>query len=415
MTRIAILTVGSRGDVQPYIALGLGLRAAGHDAVLVADPTLTDEAAARGLPCVPIRANFQALLALAVQGGLRGKLALLREAERLNRNVLADSWTACMDAQAIVYHPKAMAGYHLAERLNVPCFLAHPVPAFSATAAFPNPLLPLGDHGPRANRLTYAFVDWAAGASHAKLVNAWRQATLGLPPLKRLSDLTLHGRPVPRLYGCSPLVVPPPPDWVDSHLTGFWFMDHAPEWRPDARLEAFLAAGPPPVYVGFGSMVGRDPHTLATRVIAAVEAAGVRAVLARGWGGLAPAAHDHPAIHWLDQAPHDWLFPRMAAVVHHGGAGTTAAGLRAGVPSIVCPFFGDQPFWGRQVHALGVGPAPIAQKHLTPGKLATAIREAVGDPVMRARARALGQAIAAEDGIGEAVRLISDRLASRRP
>jgi UDP:flavonoid glycosyltransferase YjiC (YdhE family) len=413
MTRIAILTVGSRGDVQPYIALGLGLRAAGHDAVLVADPTLTDEAAARGLPCVPIRANYQALLGLAVGGGLRGKWQLMREAERLNRDLLADSWTACMDAQAIVYHPKALAGYHLADKLNIPCFLAHPVPAFSVTSAFASPLLPIRDHGPRANRLTHAFVEWASGASQGKLVNAWREATLGLPPLRRLRDVTLQGRPVPRLYGCSPLVVAPPDDWGDAHLTGFWFLDGASAWRPDAGLEAFLAAGPPPVYVGFGSMVGRDPRALTARVIAAVKAAGVRAVLARGWGAMA-AVTDHPAIHWLEQAPHEWLFPRMAAVVHHGGAGTTAAGLRAGVPSIVCPFFGDQPFWGARVHALGVGPRPIAQKHLTVEALAAAIRAAVGDADMQGRARALGAAIAAEDGVGNAVRLISERLAEQR-
>lgn len=413
MTRIAILTVGSRGDVQPYIALGLGLRAAGHDAVLVADPSLTDEAAARGLPCVPIRANYQALLGLAFQGGMRDKWQLLREAERLNRDLLADSWTACMDAQAIVYHPKALAGYHLAEKLHVPAFLAHPVPAFSVTSAFASPLLPIRDHGPGLNRLTHAFVAWASGASQRKLVNAWRQATLGLPPLRRLSDVTLHGRPVPRLYGCSPLVVPPPDDWGDAHLTGFWFLDGAPSWRPDARLEAFLAAGPPPVYVGFGSMVGRDPRELTQRVIAAVRAAGVRAVLARGWGGL-EAVSDDPAIHWLDQAPHDWLFPRMAAVVHHGGAGTTAAGLRAGVPSLICPFFGDQPFWGARVHALGVGPRPIAQKRLSAEALAAAMREAVSDEAMRDRARALGAAIAAEDGVGHAVRLISERLAGGR-
>jgi UDP:flavonoid glycosyltransferase YjiC (YdhE family) len=410
MTRIAILTVGSRGDVQPYIALGLGLRAAGHDAVLVADPSLTDEAAARGLPCVPIRADYQALLGLAGQGGLRGKWQLLREAERLNRDLLADSWTACMDAQAIVYHPKALAGYHLAEKLNVPAFLAHPVPAFSVTAAFASPLLPVRDHGPRVNRLTHAFVAWASGASQRKLVNAWREATLGLPPLRRLNDATLFGRPVPRLYGCSPLVVPPPDDWGDAHLTGFWFLDGAAAWRPDARLEAFLAAGPPPVYVGFGSMVGADPRGLTARVVAAVRAAGVRAVLARGWGALEDMTDDS-AIHWLEQAPHEWLFPRMAAVVHHGGAGTTAAGLRAGVPGIICPFFGDQPFWGARVHALGVGPRPIAQKRLTVDALAAAIREAVGNEDMQARARALGRAIAAEDGVGHAVKLIGERLA----
>ena len=176
----------------------------------------------------------------------------------------------------------------------------------------------------------------------------------------------------------------------------------APHWQPPLALQAFLDAGPPPVYMGFGSMVGRDPAGLARRVLEALRLAGLRGVLARGWGGLqADAVPAH--VHLIDEAPHDRLLPLMAAVVHHGGAGTTAGSLCAGRPTVICPFFGDQPFWGRVVHQSGLGPPPIAQRDLTPARLAAAMREAVDADAIRLAAVAMGQRLRAEDGVGHAV------------
>ncbi|NEO00729.1 MAG: glycosyltransferase family 1 protein, partial [Moorea sp. SIO3I7] len=170
-----------------------------------------------------------------------------------------------------------------------------------------------------------------------------------------------------------------------------------------------LDAGNPPVYVGFGSMAGRDPQRLTEIVIEGLQQANVRGIIATGWGGL--AVDDLPdSIFKIDSAPHDWLFPRMAAVVHHGGAGTTAAGLRAGRPTIICPFFVDQPFWGDRVHALGVGSKPIPQKTLTAEKLATAIREVTTNQTIRQNAEALGKQIRDEDGIANAIAIIESQL-----
>jgi sterol 3beta-glucosyltransferase len=177
------------------------------------------------------------------------------------------------------------------------------------------------------------------------------------------------------------------------------------DWTPPPALAAFLDAGPPPVYVGFGSMAGIDPAATTRIVLDAVARAGVRAVLASGWGGIAADAAP-PSVFLLDDAPHDALFPRMAAVVHHGGAGTTAAGLRAGVPGVLCPFGVDQPFWGARVQALGAGPAPIPQRKLDAVRLADAIRVAVDDPTMRGVAQRIGAAIHAEDGVGAAIECI---------
>lgn len=182
------------------------------------------------------------------------------------------------------------------------------------------------------------------------------------------------------------------------------------EWQPPAGLEAFLAAGDPPVYVGFGSMSGRHPEQLASIVLEAIAKSGQRGLLLTGWGGLRPElAPDNVFV--LASAPHDWLFPRVAAVVHHGGAGTTAAGLRAGVPTLIVPFNFDQPFWGERIKAMGLGPDPIPHKKLSADRLARAIKTAVTDSNLKERARICGKAIRAEDGSGSAVKIIQRYLA----
>jgi UDP:flavonoid glycosyltransferase YjiC (YdhE family) len=220
----------------------------------------------------------------------------------------------------------------------------------------------------------------------------------------------LHGRAVPLLYGYSPTVVPKPSDWDEhAHVTGYWFLDHAPDWQPPAGLVDFLESGSPPVYVGFGSLVSGGAEKASRVVLDALRQSGQRGVLATGWGGLGPS--DLPGeVYATESVPHDWLFPRMAAVAHHGGAGTTGAGLRAGVPSIILPFSKDQPFWARRVEALGAGPAPIPRKRLTAGRLAQAMHVAVTDESIRERSAALGEAIRGENGVGNAVRVVNQAI-----
>jgi sterol 3beta-glucosyltransferase len=206
--------------------------------------------------------------------------------------------------------------------------------------------------------------------------------------------------------GYSPSVIPTPPHW-DSHVhvTGYWFLDPPADWAPPPALMAFLQAGPPPIYVGFGSMSNRNPGATAALVLEALARTRQRAVVLSGWSGLRTT--DLPgSVFMLDSIPFSWLFPRVAAVVHHGGAGTTAAGLRAGVPSIVIPFFGDQPYWGQRVAELGVGPEPIPRRNLTVERLAGAIQRAVTDQTMRQRAADLGARIQAEDGVARAVSIV---------
>jgi sterol 3beta-glucosyltransferase len=212
------------------------------------------------------------------------------------------------------------------------------------------------------------------------------------------------------LSAYSPSLIPHPPDWPENiHITGYFFLDSQAEWQPSTELKAFLEAGDPPVYIGFGSMAGRNPEQLARLVSEALVKSGQRGLLLTGWGGLRPElVPDNVFV--VDAVPHSWLFPRMAAVVHHGGAGTTAEALRAGVPAVIVPFAFDQPFWGARVKALGLGPDPIPLKKLTADALADAIRIAVTDSDMRQRADSCGKAIRTEDGTGNAAKVIQQYL-----
>jgi UDP:flavonoid glycosyltransferase YjiC (YdhE family) len=259
------------------------------------------------------------------------------------------------------------------------------------------------------HRMSELLIWWVGQRS----VNRWLQETLDMPPVSWRGPFDhMYEHQMPYLYGFSPSVVPRPDDWPDwHHISGYWFLDRDPSWSPPEPLQRFIESGPKPISIGFGSMVGRHAQRLVEAAVEAVERSGQRAVLIGGWAQV-EGMHVPDSIFKIDAVPHDWLFPRMAAVVHHGGSGTTAAGLRAGVPSVVVPFFGDQPYWGRRVHALGVGPKPIQLKALTAEKLAAAISEAVSDEAMSERAAALGARIRAEDGVGSAVDFIRGYLGS---
>jgi len=206
----------------------------------------------------------------------------------------------------------------------------------------------------------------------------------------------------PTLLGVSPLIMPPPRDWPPHiHVTGYWFLP-VPAYEPPTTLQAFLDAGTPPVYIGFGSMSNRDPEGTMRVIVEALAQTGQRGVVYSGWGGLHSA--DLPSnIYLLDGAPHDWLFPRMAAVVHHGGAGTTGAALRAGVPSSVVAHIGDQWFWGRRLHETGVGAAPMRRHEFDVPRLTATLNTLINDSTLRQRAAQMGEDIRAEDGVANAV------------
>ena len=415
---VAILTLGTRGDVQPYVALGAGLKKAGHEVTLVTGEGFEATVSGWGLRYVALDVD---LLELAQSQEGRAALRSPRDALRMARalmptvrRMLDDEWeaVASLGADAVVYHPKAIGGRHVAEALGVPGFLALPVPALSPTGAFPVPVLPLPDLGRTLNRLSYGAFFRSITLPYRRPVNRWRERTLGLPALPLLaSELEMRGEPVVRLYPCSSHVVSIPADWDESSaMTGYWFLDQGKDWQPPDELAAFLEGGPPPVFVGYGS-TAPDPEGSRAAALAAFERLGLRGVLATDRPGVAG-----PQVIEIEDVPHDWLFPRMAAVVHHGGAGTTAEGLRAGKPTAVFPSnLGDQLFWGRRVYALGVGPEPVPQRKLTTERLVSAIRAVIEDESMRHRAAELGKKIRVEDGVARAVEIVAGRTSTGSP
>lgn len=409
--RIAIETLGTRGDVQPYIALALGLIERGH-AVQIAGPVQFDAMVREhGIAFAALPGEFLALMdtpegkaAIAGGRGFSAGFKLLKHVRPLMRRLLDDEWAAvkAFRPDVIVHHPKSIAAPHIAEALACPHILASPLPGFTPTSAFPSPMLPFAFLGP-LNRASHALAIKGADFLFGKQIRDWREASLGLAGRRSGAGLSLG-----TLYAYSPHVVPVPPDWGDNVLvSGYWFLD-SQEWRPSDALTAFLDAGEPPIYVGFGSMPGLDPRAMTTIVIEALARTGKRGLLATG-GGALEAQHVPGNVHMIADAPHDRLFPRVAATVHHGGAGTTAASLRAGKPTAICPFFGDQPFWGRRIAELGVGPHALNRKTLSSESLAVAIA-AMDDPQMRHRASSLGDAIRREDGVTAAVTFIESRV-----
>lgn len=413
--KITMLAVGSRGDVQPYVALGLGLQRAGYEVTLATHSNFEDFVTGHGLRFHNLGGDVRALVVsptgrvITTSGANPWPLILNLKSffEENADEFFSNSLRACEGAGAIIYSIFAITAYHIGEKMRVPHFPAMLQP-FTRTSAFPIQPPPADWMRTRiSNRMGFLFAQQAFGQAFRSLMNRWRTEKLGLPPLPLAGLYSLiDKRHMPVLYGYSPTIVPKPSDWGPrSHVTGYWFLDRPTDWQPPADLAAFLQSGDPPVYVGFGSMATLNPEQTAGIVIEALRKAGRRGVLLSGWGGLRPS--DVPEDMCLvDSVPHDWLFPQMAAVVHHGGAGTTGTGIRSGVPSVAIPFFADQYFWADRLSRLGVGPKSIPQDKLTVNNLAEAIRVATTNEDMRRRAAAIGKCIQAEDGVACAVEVL---------
>jgi sterol 3beta-glucosyltransferase len=425
--RVTMVCVGSQGDVQPYIALGLGLQAAGHSVRLATHAEFEIFVRSYGLDFFLLEGNPRAVLesdaGQAWQRSSSNPVSYMRHlrrvAEPLIEKLTRDCLNACEPAEAVISSLLAFAPVHsVVEQLRVPVHGAYIQPN-TPTRAFANyrfPRAPTWLRGAQGgyNKATHLLMEQFFWLMLRDPINEARRTVLALPPLG-INSPAAHTRKEGRLhlYGYSKHVLPRPRDWSSwNHVTGYWFLDQPADWQPPAALVDFIESGPAPVYVGFGSMNSRDPEEVTDLVIKALARAGQRGLLLTGWGGLHQA--DLPdTVFKLDSIPHDWLFPRMAAIVHHGGSGTTAASLRAGVPSVVIPFFGDQPLWGRRVHLLDASPEPIPRKQLSVELLADAISDAVGNLEMREHAMALGEKIRAEDGVAVAVEAFNRHTCSK--
>lgn len=418
--RITLLTYGSRGDFQPFLALALGLRKAGHAVRLAGPGRFADSAAAHAVPFAGLagdpaeisrRLNDAGANTFRMVGAIRNYIFAIAP------QVVHQVREAVADADLVVHSFLFTAGAHtFARQQGIPDVSVQTFPMFAPTRAFPN----VAAAGLPPGALSY-FSHWFAaqvfrygGASGYQRLR--RESTGELPrrlhwPFRRVDDRPLS----PLVFAYSPTVLPPPDDWTSPHVhvPGYFFLDE-PAYAPPPALVDFLAAGDPPVCISFGSMVNRDSERIGRAAQAALARTGRRGIVLTGWGGWRPEKAPGNTL-YLDEAPHAWLFPRCAAVVHHGGAGTTAAGLRAGVPNVVVPFAGDQPFWGKRVAALGAGPDPLPVRKLGPDSLTAALERALKDESIRRAAAEVGAQIQAEDGVGQAVQLIETCASKFRP
>jgi sterol 3beta-glucosyltransferase len=415
--RITILCVGSRGDVQPFIALGAGLKKSGHDITIATHENFQNLLIGTGLKFSQVEGDIQEILQ-SEQGQqwlesnknpIKFFTGIVRLCEGFFEKLLRDSARACEGAEAIIFSPLALCAYSIAEQKKISACMAALQPV-SPTGEFASPMFPQYRLGKIYNLLTHYAARQFVWQPFRKQFNRWRREDLKLPPYGFWGPLVKMQREnFPLLYAFSPAVINRPASWRSAcHMTGYWFLDH-PDWNPPEDLLKFLNAGPPPVYIGFGSMSERDPHGLSQNLIRALQMAGQRGLILSGWADL-PDENLPDNIFVIDSIPHDWLFPKMAAVVHHGGAGTTAAALRAGIPNIVIPFFADQHFWGAHVSRLGTGPNPIPRKNLTAENLAETIKEAVSNAQIRKRAESFGERIRKEDGVARAVEILETQI-----
>ncbi|MFI7246467.1 glycosyltransferase [Streptomyces qinglanensis] len=400
--RILIATAGSRGDVAPYAGLGARLRSAGYDVTLAADRRSADLVHRGGLDFHPLpldrcgaEEENPARSGRSRRGSRKaglspvGQMRLAREFAPVIADAVAGACAAGAEA-LLVSGSLAPLGLVAAEGLGLPCLGVFLQP-LAPTREFPPVIAGIPPCGPFGNLLAGRCAQGVLAAALGPGVGHLRRK-LGV----RGGAVRRRGEVWPVCHGFSPAVVPRPSDWRRGmDVVGYWWPPEPPGWEPPPRLRDFLASGPPPVYVGFGSMSPGDPDRLGHLVARALRRAGVRGVVHSGWSGLHVGGDD---VLTVAEVPHTWLFPRMAAVVHHAGAGTTAAGLRAGVPAVPVPIMLDQPFWASRLTRLSVSPRAVPFRQLSVPVLADAVRRAVRDDRYARRARRIAALIRREDG-----------------
>jgi UDP:flavonoid glycosyltransferase YjiC (YdhE family) len=441
---VVIQVVGSRGDVQPFVALGKVLKDTyGHRVRLATHPTFKSFVEDNDLEFFSIGGDPSQLMAFMVKnpGLMPGFRSMMSGDVGQRRRDVAEyiqgCWRSCYRAgdgmsppdadvdtteaaakpfvaDCIIANPPSFAHIHCAEKLGIPLHIMFTMP-YSPTQSFPHPLANIqsSNADPQlTNYISYAMIDLLAWQGIGDIVNRFRSRCLGLDPVSSIwGPGMLQRLKIPHTYCWSPALIPKPSDWGSQiTISGFYFLNLASGYTPTPGLQAFLDAGPPPVYIGFGSIVLEDPNAMTELIFEAAKKTGQRVLLSKGWGGIGADELEIPDnVFMLGNVPHDWLFQQVSCVVHHGGAGTTAAGITAGRPTVIVPFFGDQPFWGAMIARAGAGPDPIPHKHLTADNLADAINFCL-KPESRERAKTLASKIAEEKGSDKGAQLFHQFL-----
>ena len=401
--RISMVAIGSTGDVRPYVLLGKELKKRGHEVTIVCFDMTEKMVTEAGLNFAPLAGSVKDIFMAVMTPGTNGftflpkfKNALLDDLPQF----LHTLEEGCKDAEAIICTFFGSVVYSIAEKHNIPCIQTHYF-LMDYNDMFPITTAPGLKMGKAWNKVSYKMGYALINTLEWHYLSDWRsEEGMKSKKISMSPEYYINGHKIPVLYAISPLLVPRAPEWDEHiHMTGFWTDPEPCEYEPEPSLVRFLEEGEKPVYIGFGSMVSSDMGQTLDIVLKAVAASGVRAIIGRGWGGGAlDAALSNPNVYVADYIPHDWLFSRVSAVVHHGGAGTTAAGVLACKPTLVVPFGGDQPFWGQRIYDLGIGPKPIKRENLTVEKLADALIKLTHTPRFNVAVSEIGERMKYENG-----------------
>ncbi|MCQ2457399.1 MAG: glycosyltransferase [Clostridia bacterium] len=410
--KITMLTIGSTGDVRPYVLLGRELSSRGHEITIASFSAFRGMVENEGLKFFELSGDAEKFISSVMKPNAGG-LNYLPQVEKSLKEVampLLDGLTdSCAGADAMICTFFGSVFYSIAEKFNIPCVQTHYFPMDPNRDA-PIASAPGQRLGSAWNETTYKVGYLLISTLEKKYLTEWRRKN-GMQPRKltTVPDYDINGHYVPVIYAISPMVMPRPTDWNEHiRMSGFWFDDSPCEWQPPEDLKEFMENGEEPVYIGFGSMNSGNMNRTITTVLRSVRASRVRAVVNLGWSGAKLKTTKN--VYFADYIPHDWLFPRVKAVVHHGGAGTTAAGLRYGKPTLVIPFGGDQPFWGNRVYEMGCGPKPIRRDVLTVNRLTKALLDLTTRGSYRVAAEELGERLNLEHGTTRAADIVEQEI-----
>ncbi|MCX2561129.1 glycosyltransferase [Acetobacter farinalis] len=410
---VVIMTVGTEGDIRPHIALGAGLAARGHSVRLAADPGFAPAITQAGLEFAPLTADFAGMMrrhpqALDGRSGAAVARVVVEETRRMAQHWPEEGMAAAKNATLLIGSGNVtLLAASLAERAGVP-FIQTQLQPLEASRALPPVWFRPHSLPGSMNLMLHHALRQTAWLLTRSIANNVREK-LHLSPYGLRGpwhDQRAKGTHI--LYGFSQHVVPRQPEWPERiAMPGYFIAPTPTAWQPPPDLEAFLKAGEKPVYIGFGSMLSSEAARLASMVQEAVQRSGLRAVVGSGWSGLKRFLDNTPDLHVVDSIPHEWLFQRVRLAVHHCGAGTAAAAVRAGIPTVPVPFVGDQFFWGWQLGRIGVATPAQAIRTMSASTLAEALRQATHPAMVQAAAR-LGQQVRAEDGVARAIKQMAD-------
>ncbi len=411
--KITMLTIGSTGDVRPFILLGKELLSRGHTVTIAAFSAFRPMVEREGLGFFPLSGDAEKFINSLMQPGSGGITFMSRLKKGLNTvapQLIQDMYESCLHAEAMICNFFGSVYYSIAEKLGIPCIQIQYC-IMDPNSEHPLSVIKYQNLASWINRSSFKLGYLVIGVVESRYLSAWRKENhVLLRKPHTAPDYRIGSHQIPVIYALSPAVVHRPAEWGSHiHMSGFWFDPCPPAWSAPEDLQRFLNESDPPVYIGFGSMNSGDMNRLTAIVLRSVHAAGIRAVVSAGSGSLIYSSNSK-VFFTHDYVPHDWLFPRVRAVVHHGGAGTTAAGLLYGRPTLVIPFSGDQPFWGHRVYELGCGPKPLSREKLTVHRFTKALLDLCSQEHYRIKAEEISSRLRVENGTKNAADLIEKEI-----